>query len=873
MAELPTGTVTFLFTDVEGSTGLVHEHGEGYGDLLVDHRRKLREVFLRHGGVEVGTEGDAFFLAFPSAREAGAAAGEAQQSLGDGPVRVRMGLHTGEARVVDGTYVGIDVHRAARIAAVAHGGQVLVSQSTCDLLDHVALRALGEHRLKDLTRPERLYQLGGGEFPPLRSLNLTNLPVQVTPLVGRELEVGEILELLRSTRLLTLTGPGGAGKTRLASHTAAAVADRFPDGLWFAPLAAVEDPKLVEPAIAHVVSASDTLADHLRDKQCLLLLDNFEHVMDAAAGIGALLQAARDVTIVVTSREPLRLSAEREYPVPPLSPPAAVALFAERARAVRPSFALDNASAEICRRLDGLPLALELAAARVKSLSADQILDRLDRRLDLLTGGVRDAPERQRTLRATVDWSYGLLDEDERRLYRALSVFAGGFSLDAAVELCGAEIDTLGSLVDKSLLRTTDDGRFFMLETIREHAAELLERLGETERLGQVHAAYYLEFAERASAELWGPAQGAEAERIEEQHDNVVAAIAWFLDRAQNESALRLAGSLARFWETRGRAAEGRRLLDRALAADPSAGGRARAWALFGAGTLAYTQDDHGPEREQFKEALETFLACGDRLGEQLTRIELAWTDLTEGELASARVAADECVPAAREYGDRWLLGYALRLHGAVLLDEGDLEGAGEACLESLACLRQVGDPREISGALANLGWLGVVAEEYDEADHFLRESIALLSSRDFEALSINRNNLGLVALFQGNDAQALVELSEGLELSVRQRQQRVVAESLLALAAIAARAAMNDEAVRLWEASLEIHRACGAALNLAEERIESRYLSALGRAPNTDLERAFPRGSAPITFAEAAELGLEFATNIGSRLATVAGG
>src|SRR6266545_345391 len=400
MQGFPAGTVTFLFTDVEGSTRLLHEHGEGYGDLLVDHRRKLREVFLRHGGVEVGTEGDAFFLAFPSAREAAAAAGKAQEALGEGPVRVRMGLHTGEAQVLDGTYVGIDVHRAARIAAVAHGGQVLVSQSTRDLLDYGDLRDLGDHRLKDLTRPERLYQLGGGDFPPLRSLNLTNLPVQLTPLVGRDAEVAEVVDLLRSTRLLTLTGPGGTGKTRLASHVAAGVADRFPGGLWFVALAGVEDPKLVEPTIAHVVGASDTLADHLRDKRSLLLLDNFEHVLDAAAGIGTLLQAADGVTIVVTSRAPLRLSAEREYPVPPLADDDAVALFAERARAVRPSFVVGDASAEICRRLDGLPLALELAAVRVKSLTASQILDRLDRRLDLLTGGVRDAPERQRTLRA-----------------------------------------------------------------------------------------------------------------------------------------------------------------------------------------------------------------------------------------------------------------------------------------------------------------------------------------------------------------------------------------------------------------------------------------------------------------------------------------
>ena len=400
MRELPGGTVTFLFTDIQGSTKLLHELGDGYADALVEHRRALRAAFAEHDGVEVDTQGDAFFVAFSRARDALAAAQKGQETLASGPIRVRMGVHTGEPLVTDERYVGLDVHRAARIAAVGHGGQVLVSQATRELVGPDGLLELGEHRLKDLTAPERIYQLGDGEFPPLKSLYQSNLPVQPTPFVGREKELGEVFAILRApaTRLLTLTGAGGSGRTRLALQAAAASVDGYPDGVWWVPLQAVREPERVLPEMRSALGVNGDLAEHLGQKSMLLVIDNFEQVVEGAPALGDLLACCPNLRLIVTSREVLRLAAEREYAVTPLVEQESVGFFLGRARVVHPGFEPDDRVLAICRRLDHLPLALELAAARVKALSTKQILERLERALPLLTGGARDVPERQRTL-------------------------------------------------------------------------------------------------------------------------------------------------------------------------------------------------------------------------------------------------------------------------------------------------------------------------------------------------------------------------------------------------------------------------------------------------------------------------------------------
>jgi len=443
MNELPSGTVTLLFTDIEGSTRLLHELGVGYREALDEHRRVIRDAVEAHGGVEVDTQGDAFFVAFPSARDAVCASQEAQQALASGPIRVRMGIHTGEPEPTETGYVGVDVHRAARIAGAGHGGQVLLSQATRDLLgEEFPLRDLGAHRLKDLLAPERIYQLSRADFPPLKSLHQTNLPVTATPFLGRARELAEVTQLLgeEGLRLLTLTGPGGTGKTRLALQAAAESGDAYRDGVFWVPLAPVRDPTLVVSTVSQTLSAKDELAKSLRDKELLLLLDNFEHVVEAAPQLSNLLAECPSLRLLVTSRERLQLAAEYEYQVPPLVPPEGVELFTQRARALGVTPSGNGAITELCNRLDNLPLALELAAARTKLFSPEQLLDRLGQRLDLLRGG-RDADPRQQTLRATIEWSYELLDDDERKLFARLSTFAGGCDFEATEAVCDADAD------------------------------------------------------------------------------------------------------------------------------------------------------------------------------------------------------------------------------------------------------------------------------------------------------------------------------------------------------------------------------------------------------------------------------------------------
>jgi predicted ATPase/class 3 adenylate cyclase len=507
--DLPNGTVTFLFTDVEGSTRLLYELGvEDYAAALARHREVLRDAFGRHGGVEIDTQGDSFFAAFPTAPGALAAASEAATGLSAGPIRVRIGIHTGTPLLTEEGYVGVDVHRAARIAAAGHGGQVLVSGATAALVEGAGLRSLGEHRLKDLAAAEQLYQLGEQEFAPLNSLYRTNLPVPATPFLGRERELAEVVELLarEDVRLLTMTGPPGTGKTRLALQAAAEASERFRDGIWWVALAPLQEPSLLVSTVAQTLDLHEhpaqeiaaTLATYLTGKRALLLLDNAEHLLPDVATEIARLRGADGPTVLVTSRERLQLQGEHLWDVPPLDAEDGVDLFTTRARALDPTFVASSAVVKACERLDNLPLALELAAARTRLFTPEQLLERLGERLDLFKGA-RDADPRQQTLRATIDWSHGLLSTEEQRLLRRLSVFSGGSSYEAAEAVCDAHPDTLQSLIDKSLVRRRDTdfgARYWMLETIREFAVERLDESGEEEELRESHAAHFLELFE-----------------------------------------------------------------------------------------------------------------------------------------------------------------------------------------------------------------------------------------------------------------------------------------------------------------------------------------------------------------------------------------
>jgi predicted ATPase len=548
-ADLPAGTVTFLFTDIEGSTRLLDELGvDSYAEALAHHRSALRSAFTGHGGVEVDTQGDALFFVFESATEAVGAAVDGRDALTGGPIRVRMGLHTGTPLLTDEGYVGTDVHRAARITAVAHGGQVVVSSSAADPVDHAGLVDLGMHRLKDLSAAEHIYQVGPGTFPPLRSLYRSNLPVPATPLIGRQRESSEVVDLLSGPdgRLVTVTGPGGSGKTRLALQAAALASDDFPDGVFWVPLASVAEPDLVATATAASIGAPGSPVGWLADRRALLVLDNFEHLLEAAPWVAELIAAAPHVRVLITSREPLRVAAEQQYGVSSLDESEAVELFAARARAIDPAFRPDEVVPEICRRLDCLPLAIELAAARVKSLSPTALLSRLDERLQLLTTGPRDAPSRQRNLRATIAWSHDLLAGNEQRLFRRLGVFSG-CTLDAAEQVADGDLETLESLTDKSLLRRTGD-RFWLLETIREYALERLAADDDPGELRRRHVAYYAALAESAHLSAEGLDKGQRHQVVIPEIANIRAAIDEADAAGDRTLALSIAVSLEQYW-------------------------------------------------------------------------------------------------------------------------------------------------------------------------------------------------------------------------------------------------------------------------------------------------------------------------------------
>jgi predicted ATPase/class 3 adenylate cyclase len=725
--QLPSGTVTFLFTDIEGSTRLLHELGATYAEVLAEHRRFLREACARFGGVEVDTQGDAFFVAFARASDAASAATEGQRALAAGRVRVRMGLHTGEPVVTGEGYVGIDVHHGARVMSAGHGGQVLVSQATRDLIEaSFELRDLGEHRLKDLTAPQRLYQLGDGEFPPLKTLHQTNLPVTATPLIGRERELAELATELREHRVVTLVGPGGTGKTRLALQAAADAVDDFEHGVWWVPLAPATDPRTVELAIATAVSADGPLHAHLRTQRALLLLDNFEQIVAAAPQVSALLEAAASLRVLVTSREPLRIQGERRYAVDPLEETDAIALFVERARDVDATFTHDPSVAEICRRLEGLPLAVELAAARVGVLGPKDLLTRLDRALPLLTGGRRDVPDRQRTLRATIEWSHQLLDADEQALFAKLAVFAGGFTLEAVEAVCGAELDVLHSLVDKCLVRRRwGSERFLMLETVREFAVEQLEGMEERERLRRTHAEYFLEVAESTNLAVERFAQGTRFDVALAERENFRSALAWTIASGEATLGLRLATALDNLWVSSD-PREGIRwfgaLFENADGIPPQVRGPALR-AFGGANDIA---GDQVEARRLYEAGLAVFEELDDDAGRARLLHRLALNALRRGELELATEFAEQSLTLHRKVQTPFGEAEAIAALGAVARDQGDRVRAYELIEESASIVRTVGIPWWEQGMLAELAALDLAEGRIEDGERRAREALTI---------------------------------------------------------------------------------------------------------------------------------------------------
>jgi predicted ATPase/class 3 adenylate cyclase len=892
MAGQPTGTVTLLFSDVEGSTRLLEKLGPTrYAQALELHRQLLRAAFEAHEGYEVDYEGDAFFVAFARADDAVAAAVRAQQGLVDADwpdghqLRVRMGIHTGEPLAVPPKYVGLDVHQAARIMAAGHGGQVLLSRTTHDLVGTAfRVRALGEHRLKDLSAPQWVYQvLADGlpwEFPALRTLGNrpTNLPVQATPLIGRRRELAELTALLRAeeSRLVTLTGPGGTGKTRLALQAAANLLEDFEDGIFLVELAAITAAELVPTTVAQTLGLWEvpgepletTLRGYLAEKHLLLVLDNCEHLLEAAPMVRELLGAAPRLRVLATSRASLHVSGEHEYSVPPLSLEAdaneAVTLFYERARAARRDFRItaDNGAvvAEICARLDGLPLAIELAAARVKVIPPEELLPRLQQRLQVLTGGSRDLDKRQQALRNTLDWSYDLLGSADRSLFARLAVFAGGRTMDAAEAICApdGELDVfecIASLVDKNLLQQQLDGRetrFVMLETIHEYARERLDASGETAAFRRRHADYFAGLARKAAPLLRGPDQQTWIDRLLAEQDNLRAALTYLIDEGEFPSAQNTAAALALFWETRGQFREAQEWFDAALGDADAPNSKSRAETFFWAGRLAIFCGAWERAARLLRSATAGASEVGDTVTMALALGKEGWVCVETGQTAEGLERVEHAVALARELGDRWALAETLNDAGASYDRTDPLRGL--QCLEeSLELRKALGDHVNVADSLNNVGYVQTCLGAYDVAEAVLDEGHEMARKLgDLRHLALVVGNLGNVSLFRGDREEAKRRYHENLRVSRRIGDTRVPLEALRGLAAIAGLKGEIETAAGLSGTVDTLQVSFGGTPSRLETMIDEQFLAPLRQSVGDEEWTRLSSSMAELTLEEA---------------------
>jgi predicted ATPase/class 3 adenylate cyclase len=869
---LPTGTVTFLFTDIEGSTKLAQEYPETWESLREQHNTILRRPIEAQQGYVFRIIGDAFCAAFHTVGDALHAALQAQRGLQakawEGPpIRVRMGIHTGQAEVQpDGEYLGyLTLTRVQRVMSAAHGGQVLLSNAAAELAraglpDQSALRDMGEQRLKGLGAAERLWQITAPDlpenFPPLPTLSARphNLPVQLTSFIGRVNELHAIKQELSKHRLVTLTGPGGIGKTRLSIQTAFDLIGDFRQGAWFVPLEHARDPALVPAAIAHVLhlqelpgsTIPETLKNYVREKELLLVLDNFEQVVEGAPFVKELLLAAPGLKAIVTSRTPLRIAGEYEYRVPLLSLPGeekdllpdrlaeleSVQLFVERARAAKTGFTLtaENAPAiaETCRRLDGLPLAIELAAARVRLLPPQKMLDQLDDRLTFLRSSARDLPARQQTMRAAIDWSFDLLTPPEKLLFQRLAVFIGGATFEAIESVCAVDreldlLSSLESLLEKSLIQQTEDNgeaRYDMLETIRAYADQALIVSGDADLIQRRHLAYFQTVAHLAEPHLVGPQELTWITRLTRDHTNLQAAIQWGLQH-DLERAVELLCDLSLFWSRGGHNEEAIGWLKRALSVPSRTGiepgatleSKVRARALLTLGILSL-QQDYPDALAILQESIALLREVGDR-------INLAQALAFVGFLGDLG-AAEESVAIARSTNSRWILAYCLAWQSQALrIAGGDLQLAQTAAAESTARARQIGTDWGVARSLLSQGQLAIVSGQLDQARSFLKESAALFS-RSLDSYHANHARLGLAHLErqQGNYDAALKLYQAALRVWQDWGLRAAIARELESIALLAAGLGASEHAVRLAGAAKRLREETGTQPTL-EEQIE----------------------------------------------------
>jgi predicted ATPase/class 3 adenylate cyclase len=851
---LPTGTVTLLFADVEGSTRLLNILGERFGPARARMRELVREAARANNGCEVDWAGDGVFLAFSSARDAVAAAAQIQRSLAAEPWpddeahRLRIGLHTGEPELGAEGYVGIDVVVAARICGASHGEQVVVSQATRDVSGETPVaegsyRPLGRHRLKDVEAAVQLFQLLAPglreDFPPLKTLTATSLPALHHRLVGREDALTRVEALLdeQRARLVTITGPGGAGKSRLALEVAGRAALVRP--VHLVGLAPVTDAELVPSAIARALGVRevggrdvmDAIGHRLEGTGALLYVDNMEHLAPASVHVAGLLDRAPDLQVLTTSRTPLRLSTEHVLPLEPLSIEDAATLFRELA-AARGVILEENATAsvhEICRRLDGLPLAIELVAARLAVLPPAEIVRALGEGLALEMEGPVDLPERQRTLRAAIDWSYGRLTERQQLLHGTLAVFSDGAALEDARAVApdrSVFLSDLEALVGWSLLRSeASDGsvRLSMLETVREHALAHVELAGELTRIRGQHADRFAELASVAEPELTGPDQARWLDRLEREFDNLSAALEWLLLAGRVDDALRATAALSRFWRAHGHMTEARRLLKLGLDLGESVPSDVRADALWTAARQAAAQSDWSSATELLDEALPLFRADERRQQVVFTLCELAFLALRLNALDRAAALAEEAVHAAGPLDDPRATSAALMTLGEVRSSQGQHESALEQIGQSLALRRELGDPLLVTDAVHNLGWVAFLAGDYDRARTAFDES--LKGARDLgdalhtaEALRI----LGELDLLAGDADSAEARLEKSLTLSTEAGADLDRAACLVGLGGVAALRGSTHEAARLFEEAASLRG--DAAPEAPEREVLARF-------------------------------------------------
>lgn len=901
MPNLSTQIVTFLFTEITGSTRLWEQSQSALSAALARYQDLLHEAVESHHGVVFKAIGDSGHTVFESVPDALAAAlttqytFQAEQGATSEPLRVRMALHTGFAEMHAGDYFGQPLNRVARLLGAGHGGQILLSSVTAELVrDQLSpgliLRDLGAHRLRDLSRPQQIFQLVAPDLPadflPLNTLDHRphNLPAQANALINREWEISSIRNLLRrnDVRLMTLTGPGGVGKTRLALHAVAELLDQFSDGVFFVALAPTSEPNLVGSAIAQALGVKATgactlvatLKEYLSDQQILLVLDNFEHVLDAALLISELLSVASGLKILVTSRSALRLSAEHEFNVPPFTlpdrfhPPSSdrldyypsARLFVERTQAVRPDFTITPANAaavvEICHRLDGLPLAIELAAARCKLFSPLALLERLSSPLTVLTGGPRDLPARQQTLRATIEWSYNLLPSREQMLLARLAVFVGGCTLAAAEEVCSDDLsaaqagnnavstlklapqtssvlDGITLLLDQSLLRQAEDidnePRLMMLETIRQYALERLSASGEVEAVQQRHAAYYLLLAELADSRLQGPKQGTWLVQLEAEHNNLRTALA-FYKTTDAEQGLRLACALARFWEMHSHLNEGRTWLRELLQTSNSADAALRGRALNATAALAHWQGDYQQAATLLQEGLGLFRELHDDVGAAHSLCGLGLVAWFQGDHAAARTQLEASAELSRAVQHPWGIADALHWLGHVELDQGATSTAYMLFAQSLALFREIGDNRNIALPLKDFGLIASLRGDHPTARALYEESLALSRSvEDTWHIAETLQRLGDQARLLSDYERAARLGHESLELWRKLGNKGGIAETLNLLGDVAQLQSARGQATAFYTESLSLLRTLGS------KRIIAGVLHNLGKVARLD--------------------------------------